>query len=215
MLSNPANNYILTLDTASLKPNFSIFSPMEGLKTINLYNTDSDKYDAAYFVNYLVEAGIKAHEINILGICDGPGAFSPLRAGIIIARLLYALNPNLKVYKFNKLYLLYRQLKAQNLIPAKQNYIYLKAGLKGYFNEVYDREFNIIEKAHLIENINEINEIDESEIIIENPDNYLSETIMNLLLNENCETFLINDLQDLKPNYIREPSVTAKKQVVF
>ncbi len=206
------DNFILSLDTVNTKPNFSIYSASQGLQTINLFQNDADKYDAAYFVNYLAEADVKANEINILGVCDGPGAFSPLRAGIIIARLLYALNPELKVYKFNKLYLLFRQLKAQKMIPEKQNYIYLKAGLKGYFKEVYDQQFNIIQKAHLIENAEEINQ---AEISNENTDICLSETIINLLINESCQSFLISHLDDLKPNYIREASVTIKKQVIF
>ncbi len=226
-------NQILSLDTISKRPSATF-----GKTTISL--SQGEKYDSAMFLNKIAEICPNSQEIQKLVYCAGPGAFSPTRAVAIIARLLKRLNPELKVYKLNLLYAYYLVLKemkpppsgipltgALNFLTEEAEIInpnissshcqgdgggfftiYLKAGLKGFFREVYNKN-STIEQAHLVP------EITEKGFLIEE-ENYsfsLSEKLQSLLIEGKLEHCLVRDgLDDLKPLYLREVSLTTPKK---
>ena len=287
---------LLSIDTASRNPTASIgyFSDKSNsfvIESIDLTGnelalaTDSEirsnkpnqtknkRSDSVFFVNKIAElcdkVNCKPSDIKQIAICSGPGGFSSLRVGIVIARLICLssvfqankkvptnLNPDLqfffsndnndsgvlngeirlsdfdlKIYKFNLLYLFYRKLKSSGLffqsaedVETSQT-IYLKGGLS-YFKESYDSKTNkIIEPAHLVKE-SEILEkensivIDEAFQLLISPlqeswgINNFSEFMIKLLDSEDSDlaNYSVNFLSEIQPDYLREASVTMKKK---
>jgi tRNA A37 threonylcarbamoyladenosine modification protein TsaB len=214
--------FILALDPVSGSPGASLKKIWASSLKTQVYsvsfleseNTGLKRYDSANFVDKLAElckkADCKPIDIDKLLICTGPGAFSPIRVVTIISRVLYSLNPDLQVYKFNFLFLLFKKLKLQNLLNQNKTSIYLKAGLKGYFKEVYETNTeHVLEKAHLTSEMN-----DERILIDQNSEhlnfNY-AQFMLWLLEEKDCSQFEVKSLDDLKPDYLREATVTQKK----
>lgn len=188
-------NQILSLDTISKRPSATF-----GSQTISLIQ--SEYYDSGIFINKIAQICPKPSQIKKLVYCAGPGAFSPTRAATIIARLLKRLYPDLQVYKINLLSAYYLSLK----LPEETNIIYLKAGLKGFFKEAYNKG-STVEQAHLVPEIT-----DKGFLIEEEKYNFnLSENLQNLLIEGKLERYLVCGLENLEPLYLREVSLTKKK----
>ncbi len=203
---------ILSLDTASWNPSASIYSPNDGIQTLKLC-TEDGRYDAAHFVDQIAkfceENNFEIKKITRLAFCAGPGAFTPIRVGCIMARTFKLLNPEIPVYKFNTLNLLYYWFKTAGL---KTNAIYIKAGLKGYFKETYSDEDKIIQKAQMVSDFQNDGIIANDEL--KNKNFNLSETMLKLLL-EQPEDWLSDHLvklEEIQPLYLKEASVTLKKK---
>jgi tRNA A37 threonylcarbamoyladenosine modification protein TsaB len=215
-------NFILAFDLVSPNPSVSIRSlgneSQSHSKFLNIQKESlKSRYDSALFINQIIklcdESSCQAKEITTLAFVSGPGPFSPIRVSTIIARMLFRLNPGLQVYKFNLLSLLFFKLKTENLISEEISSICLKAGLKGYFKEVYKtKEETLIEKAHLV------TEVNKNEIIIDSNSEHLnfnfSEFMLQLLESKDLSSFEISSLDYLQPDYLREASVTEKKSPI-
>ncbi len=238
----------LAIDTVSNNPTASL-SKLENnnvqIKSINLLkpsNTSSQiqRYDSSLFPTRIFELcsllNVKPHQIKDLLYCSGPGPFSSIRVGVVISRILKRINPDLQVYKFNLLYLLYRHLKKEGFIDKEKFHInknnliilYMKAGIKDFFKEAYDLNTNrILEKAHLVNNISsnfcnlkenhflkEKIDPNNSQGFLINPkadnlDFNLSNLMIELRKKENVDIFQAS-LNEIKPQYIKEASVTLK-----
>jgi len=224
---------LLLINTASDIPTLAIKKNHTGELIIqtsleiieNKNNEDINKPHrdkVAFIVNVLdkllEKSSLNIQDINAVAFCEGPGAFSALRAGVLIASLFNLFNPEIKIYKFSTAHMIFLCLiNSCSPFRGLGGSIYLKAGLNGYFKESYDlSNLQIIDPVKLVQ---EITEKENNYLYIENFLQFdhlqiiskMSE-VFNASTKFNPEDFLVTDSKQIKPNYVRPVSVTKSKK---
>ena len=212
----------MAIESCSNFPSATLYNPhsnfIDRCELFKPLNTCSkvQNYSPAYLIDDLEEMfkknGLQPHQIKTVMYCNGPGFFSKLRTGNIFVRSFKLLNPLIPVYKFNLLFLLFFKLKKLNL--WKENYLILPAGKSGFYKESYKNNFfEVLDKAQFMSHINSGEKVFDYQLL--DGDLCLSDVmvdIYNFVSASLIEAFLDEDLQ---PLYLRQASVTTKKQVVF
>ncbi|MDX1917569.1 MAG: hypothetical protein SFT81_00275 [Candidatus Caenarcaniphilales bacterium] len=202
----------LLIETASADPCLAIWHEGE-LRTQSLLSANR-RYDSAFFINHLHSllrlTNLELQDFKTLAYCAGPGQFSPLRVASLIARLLFRLNPALKIYKFNLTYLLFWRAKELNLVQERTDQIYLSSGHRGFFHETYNLSDKTIKQSVKLikEMLGSGYQISESEYL---PDFMLTDFMRRLIENPCSEDFMVHDLSEIIPHYIREANVSKPK----
>jgi len=214
---NESRRFLLAINTVSDHPSASIVGINDDkVSSISLLKTSKQestyKFEAALFSNLIFELcdsfQCKAHQISHLAFCPGPGPFSSIRVSIIFARILKHLNPALAVYKLDLLYLYFRYLRENKLIPDDVNDVCMKAGLTGFFRAQYSLpDCKAQREAHLVKEVGTSYLLEPQFAECE-----LSEFMLEILRSDNLTPHLISSLADIEPLYLKPPSVTQSKK---
>lgn len=218
--------YILGVDTTSKHSSISIFRDDEIQVEYNFTTLDGLSASLVPALEFVLRsAGLKLDDINIFGICIGPGLFTGIRVGMATLKglLFDQAKPVVPVLSLKAL--AYNYIKSDftiiPLIDARRNEVYM-AGYNHFENKIKEVIIpQLIPINRLEETLAEINDVHFIGSGAEVHKEFLKKTFHNskifyrssFLASEICKIaypkFLkneyITDLQQLLPFYIRKP----------
>ena len=75
--------------------------------------------------NLLIKCNLKLRDINEVVLANGPGSYTGIRVAITFVKTLKVLNPLLRIFIINSLFLQVGMQKAISILPAYNNKYYL------------------------------------------------------------------------------------------
>jgi len=192
-----SKSYSLYIDTTN---NYCYAAIYQTKTLINSIKLKVDKNVTDIVVNaiddLLKQNNVAKEEVDKIFLNIGPGTFTGVKVGVIVAKVWKIVYPDVKIYTSNSLLLQTKELPAVSVIDAKSNKLYIA---------VYAKDKTILEPTLIdVDQLNNYTGLDVHKIYRDNVD----EMYDNFLLHYD-KFELVKDIDKLEPIYLKDP-VTNK-----
>lgn len=185
---------ILSIDTSRNKQSMTVFNT-EANKFISHSLQAKSSFFVADLINILDKENISPQDISLIATTSGPGSFTGIRTGISIVKTL-ASELDLKIFVANNFELIRYEKKFTGPFA-------IQAGLNDYYISLND-EYHNPEKNFFSYERGNFELLDFADTTI------VSELLIQLFLEKQSSNPTLVSYRDLKPYYLREPSIGKK-----
>jgi len=192
-----SKSYSLYIDTTNNYCYAAIYQTKTLINSIKL-KVDKNVTDIVVSAidDLLKQNNVAKEDVDKIFLNIGPGTFTGVKVGVIVAKVWKIVYPDVKIYTSNSLLLQSKELPAVSVIDAKSNKLYIA---------VYAKDKTILEPTLIdVDQLNNYTGLDVHKIYRDNVD----EMYDNFLLHYD-KFELVKDIDKLEPIYLKDP-VTNK-----